>query len=93
MTTKLPYFKTYDIRGIFPEQLDGDAAYRIGIAFAEWSKAAEVIVGPGRAAIITIADRVADSRSVRCRTCGPRYRSCDHTDAQLRASPSCNAMA
>ena len=45
MTTKLPYFKTYDIRGVFPEQLDGDAAYRIGTAFAEWSKAAEVIVG------------------------------------------------
>ena len=29
-------FKAYDVRGVYPDQFDEDAAYRIGGAFAEW---------------------------------------------------------
>src|SRR3989442_1411213 len=29
-------FKAYDVRGVYPEELDEDAAYRIGRAFAGW---------------------------------------------------------
>ncbi len=38
-------FKSYDIRGIYPEELNEDAAYSIGRAFAGASKAKEVVVG------------------------------------------------
>jgi phosphomannomutase len=38
-------FKAYDVRGIYPEQLDEDAARRIGSAFAEFTKAPRIIVG------------------------------------------------
>ena len=38
-------FKAYDIRGIHPDQLDEDAATRIGRAFAEWSGAERLILG------------------------------------------------
>jgi phosphomannomutase len=38
-------FKAYDVRGIYPEQLDEDAARRIGSAFAEFTKAPTIIVG------------------------------------------------
>jgi len=37
-------FKSYDIRGVYPEQLDEKAAYAIGRAFAKKSEAKEVIV-------------------------------------------------
>ena len=39
-----PIFKAYDVRGIYPDQLDEDAALRIGRAFAEWSGATRVVV-------------------------------------------------
>ena len=38
-------FKAYDIRGIYPTELNDDAAYLIGRAFARRAKAAEIIVG------------------------------------------------
>jgi phosphomannomutase len=38
-------FKAYDIRGLYPEQFDEDAAFRIGRAFASWSGASRVVVG------------------------------------------------
>jgi phosphomannomutase len=38
-------FKAYDIRGVVPDQLDADAARRIGSAFAEWSGAPRIAVG------------------------------------------------
>jgi len=38
-------FKAYDIRGIYPEQFDEDAAYRIGRAFATWAKADRIALG------------------------------------------------
>jgi phosphomannomutase len=47
-------FKAYDVRGVYPDQFDEDAAYRIGCAFVAWL-AAE---GIG-------ADRVVMGRDVR----------------------------
>jgi phosphomannomutase len=38
-------FKAYDIRGIYPDQLNEDAAYAIGRAFATFLKVNEVVVG------------------------------------------------
>jgi phosphomannomutase len=38
-------FKAYDIRGIYPTQLDEDAAYAIGRAFATFLKVDTVVVG------------------------------------------------
>ena len=38
-------FKAYDIRGIYPSQLDEDLAYAVGRAFVTFLKAREVVVG------------------------------------------------
>jgi phosphomannomutase len=38
-------FKAYDIRGVYPEQFDEDAAYRIGRAFASWSGDERIVLG------------------------------------------------
>ncbi len=38
-------FKSYDIRGVYPDQLDEEAAYLIGRAFAKKAKAEKVVVG------------------------------------------------
>jgi phosphomannomutase len=38
-------FKAYDIRGVYPEQFDEDAAYRIGRAFASWAGANQIVLG------------------------------------------------
>src|SRR3954447_10137184 len=38
-------FKAYDIRGIYPTELNEDAAYAIGRAFVTFLKAEQVIVG------------------------------------------------
>ena len=46
MATDLsPIFKAYDIRGVYPEQFDEDAARRIGSAFARWVGADAVLLG------------------------------------------------
>ena len=42
---KLNCFKAYDIRGKFPEELDENLAYKIGIAYAELMKPKKIIVG------------------------------------------------
>lgn len=34
-------FKTYDIRGVYPEQFNEDLAYKLGRAYATWLKAKE----------------------------------------------------
>jgi phosphomannomutase len=52
-TTRLPpverdlgaVFKAYDIRGLYPDELDEDAALRIGHAFARFTESERVIVG------------------------------------------------
>ncbi len=38
-------FKAYDIRGTYPDELNEEAAYAVGRAFARRSKAKEIIVG------------------------------------------------
>jgi phosphomannomutase len=38
-------FKAYDVRGIYPSQLDGEAARRIGRAFADYLGARRIAVG------------------------------------------------
>jgi phosphomannomutase len=38
-------FKAYDVRGIVPDDLDEDAARRIGGAFADWARAPRIAVG------------------------------------------------
>jgi len=40
-----PIFKAYDVRGLYPEEFDEDAAYRIGRAFAGWVAADRVVLG------------------------------------------------
>jgi phosphomannomutase len=38
-------FKAYDVRGVYPDELDEDAARRIGDAFARWAGASEILLG------------------------------------------------
>lgn len=38
-------FKAYDIRGHYPNELDEDFAYRLGVAYAEYTSARIVVVG------------------------------------------------
>ena len=38
-------FKAYDIRGVYPEELDEDAARRIGWAFARYTSSPQIVVG------------------------------------------------
>jgi phosphomannomutase len=40
-----PVFKAYDVRGTFPDQLDEDAARRIGGAFATFTGAPRMVLG------------------------------------------------
>lgn len=38
-------FKAYDVRGVVPEDLDEEAARRIGSAFADWADVRRIAVG------------------------------------------------
>src|SRR6266571_1699490 len=38
-------FKAYDVRGVYPDQLDDEAAYRIGRAFSSWTNADRIVLG------------------------------------------------
>ena len=38
-------FKAYDVRGVYPDEFDEDAARRIGSAFAEFSGAPSIVLG------------------------------------------------
>jgi phosphomannomutase len=38
-------FKAYDIRGVYPDELNDEIAYKIGQGFVEFSKAPEIMVG------------------------------------------------
>jgi phosphomannomutase len=44
-TTNPNIFKAYDVRGIYPSELNEDAAYLIGRAFVQYLNAAQVAVG------------------------------------------------
>ncbi len=45
MGERLKSFRTYDIRGVVPDDLDVELAYRVGLCFAQWRKVKEVVVG------------------------------------------------
>jgi len=45
LKSKLSCFKAYDIRGLVPDQLDADLAFRIGLAYVSFLKADRVVVG------------------------------------------------
>ncbi len=38
-------FKAYDIRGVYPQELDEKTAYEVGAAFVKYTKAKNIIVG------------------------------------------------
>ena len=38
-------FKAYDVRGVYPDQFDEDAAFRIGRAFAAWTRSDRILLG------------------------------------------------
>ncbi|MGH2810521.1 MAG: hypothetical protein ACRDIA_06530, partial [Actinomycetota bacterium] len=38
-------FKAYDVRGIYPEEIDEEAVRRIGGAFAEFNGSRKILVG------------------------------------------------
>ncbi|HEX2267035.1 MAG TPA: phosphomannomutase/phosphoglucomutase, partial [Actinomycetota bacterium] len=38
-------FKAYDVRGVYPDEFDEDAAFRIGRAFAAWTRSDRIILG------------------------------------------------
>ena len=40
-----PVFKAYDVRGVYPDQLDEEAARRIGFAFAGWIGTGRIVLG------------------------------------------------
>lgn len=42
---RLPYFKSYDIRGTVPDQINPEVAYRVARALAQWATADQIIVG------------------------------------------------
>jgi len=45
METGFKIFKAYDIRGLYPDEIDEDTAYKIGQSFVEFLKVKEVLVG------------------------------------------------
>lgn len=38
-------FKSYDIRGVYPSQINKEIAFQVGTAFADYSKAKKVVIG------------------------------------------------
>lgn len=45
MPARLPYFKSYDVRGTVPDQLNAESAYQVARAAAQWSGAEEILLG------------------------------------------------
>jgi phosphomannomutase len=45
MSTRLPAFKAYDIRGRVPDELNPDIAYRLGVAYADRFKPKKIALG------------------------------------------------
>jgi phosphoketolase len=69
MIVRLPYFKSYDIRGTVPDQINAEVVYRTARAVAAWNEAEEVVVGRvpssgSHAAYLTqvIRDKLIDHR-------------------------------
>ena len=45
MKVNFSIFKSYDIRGIYPKDLNEEIAYKIGQSFIEYTRAKNVVVG------------------------------------------------
>lgn len=45
MTHNPKIFKTYDVRGLYPEEINEDVAYKIGRALVEFTQAKKIVVG------------------------------------------------
>jgi phosphomannomutase len=45
MGERLKSFRTYDIRGVVPEDLNAEMAYRVGRCFSHWRQVNKVVVG------------------------------------------------
>ncbi len=45
MKVNTSIFRSYDIRGIYPEELNKETAFKIGQAFVEYTKAEHIVVG------------------------------------------------
>ena len=59
-------FKAYDVRGIVPDELNDEAARRIGAAFAEWAGAPAIAVGrDARPSSPSLAEAFADGVTAR----------------------------
>jgi phosphomannomutase len=56
-----PIFKAYDVRGIYPDELDEDASHRIGRAFGSWAGADRIVLGRDcRSSSPALAEAFAD---------------------------------
>ncbi|MGH2630301.1 MAG: phosphomannomutase/phosphoglucomutase [Actinomycetota bacterium] len=59
-------FKAYDVRGVVPDDLDGDLVRRIGAAFATWSGAERIVVGrDSRLSSPELAEAIAEGATSR----------------------------
>lgn len=45
MGERLNSFRTYDIRGVVPDDLNAELAYRVGRCFSQWQQVNKVVVG------------------------------------------------
>ena len=92
-------FKAYDVRGLYPDQIDEDVAYRLGRAFArvlaelEGKPPSELRVGLGRDMRLSapeLSERYADGTARRGRR---RARRRDGRHARCSTSPSARAAS
>jgi phosphomannomutase len=59
-------FKAYDVRGVYPDDLDEDVARRIGAAFASWAAAPAIALGrDARTSSPSLADAFAEGATSR----------------------------
>ncbi|HYH28324.1 MAG TPA: phosphomannomutase/phosphoglucomutase, partial [Actinomycetota bacterium] len=64
--TLAPIFKAYDVRGVYPDELNESVARRVGAAFAEFSGAASILVGRDcRTSSPSLAEAFAEGATTR----------------------------
>ncbi len=74
-------FKAYDIRGVYPKELNEDMAYRIGRAFADFMNVKKVLVGRDM--------RISSNSLFRSLSQGIINQGADVIDIGLCSSPMC----
>ena len=77
-------FKAYDIRGVYPDQIDETVARLVGNAFVGFTGADRVLVGPRRAAVVGAAGRGVRRRRAPRRRRRRRPRARVHRPRLLR---------